>query len=112
MRTRVAFVGPTYEPIAPSRLIEAAGFVPRPPASRGDIAALDDSHPGVIALIDGRFNEQLAVGHAELRRAIERGWDVWGLSSMGAIRAYEMRGLGMKGFGTVYQHFLALGDFR
>ncbi|WP_425300876.1 TfuA-like protein, partial [Nocardia wallacei] len=33
----------------------------------------------------------------EIREALEAGWSVWGLSSMGAIRAAEMRLLGMRG---------------
>jgi hypothetical protein len=52
------------------------------------------------------------VGHAEIRAAISAGWSVWGLSSLGAIRAYEMRDLGVKGYGRVYQRFYEHGDFR
>ncbi|HXT16916.1 MAG TPA: TfuA-like protein [Gemmatimonadaceae bacterium] len=107
----VAFVGPTYAPIADTSLIERAGFEPCAPARRGDMDALD-GEPGVAVLVDGRFNHALAVGHAELRRAVERGWSVWGLSSMGAIRAYELRNLGVRGFGNVYAHFLAADDFQ
>jgi hypothetical protein len=47
-----------------------------------------------------------------LRAAIEAGWQVWGLSSMGAIRAAEMRSLGMRGFGAVYQRFVDDPRFR
>jgi TfuA-like protein len=37
---------------------------------------------------------------------------VWGLSSMGAIRAREMAPLGMRGFGRVYARFMESGDFQ
>jgi len=107
----VAFVGPTYSPIAAAHLIERAGFEMMPPAARGDFDALDVGVRRVV-LVDGRFNQTLAVGHAEIRRAVERGCEVWGLSSMGAIRAYEMRTLGVRGFGVVYSHFLSADDFQ
>jgi hypothetical protein len=84
-----------------------------PPARRGDIEQLaGEFSPGAIALVDGVFHQSLAVGHAELRDAIAQGWRIWGLSSMGAIRAYEMRELGMRGVGEVYQYFLREDDFR
>jgi hypothetical protein len=52
------------------------------------------------------------VGHAEIRSAIDTGWQVWGLSSMGAIRACEMRHLGMRGYGNVYDWFCRDENFR
>lgn len=74
-----------------------------PPARRGDIAALVSKHsePGIIALADGTFHSYPSVSHVELRQAIERGWLVYGLCSMGAIRACELRHLGMRPFGHV-----------
>ncbi len=33
------------------------------------------------------------------------GWQVWGISAFGAIRAYEMRHAGMLGFGKVFEAF-------
>lgn len=84
-----------------------------PPVRRGDIDRLaGESEPGVMAIIDGVFFQQLAVGHRELRDALEKGWRIWGLSSMGAIRAYEMRTLGMRGLGRVYQMFEEEVDFQ
>ena len=107
----VLFAGPTIGSIGPE-LIEAAGFEVLPPARRGDISDLSTEPPGRIVLVDGLFHQFLAVGHMELRSALETGWDVWGLSSMGAIRAFEMRAFGMKGYGKVYEHFLAEEDFQ
>ncbi|HWJ14510.1 MAG TPA: TfuA-like protein [Gemmatimonadaceae bacterium] len=108
----IAFVGPTLGPIADSELLGRAGFEVFPPVRRGDIDSLLENVPGIIVIVDGRFNETIAVGHAEIRRALRAGWEVWGLSSMGAIRAYEMRDLGMRGFGRVFEHFLATDDFQ
>ncbi|MBE1582306.1 TfuA-like protein [Nonomuraea angiospora] len=74
----------------------------RPPPDRGVIERLvAEEPPGTLALVDGLFHQTLAVGHAELRLALERGWTVWGLASLGAIRACEMAPLGMRGFGRV-----------
>jgi hypothetical protein len=58
------------------------------------------------------FHQCLAVGHAEIRSAVATGWQVWGLSSMGAIRAYEMRAMGVRGYGRVYDLFSKFEDFR
>jgi len=85
----------------------------RPPVARDDVARLvADEPPGRLVIVDGVFHQTLAVGHAELRDALQRGWSVWGLSSIGAIRAFEMRYLGMRGFGEVYRRFLTGEDFR
>jgi hypothetical protein len=65
-----------------------------------------------MAIVDGQFHQCLSVGHAEIRFAIAEGWQVWGLSSMGAIRACEMRHMGMRGFGEVYGWFCRDEDFR
>lgn len=83
------------------------------PAARGDIQSLVSRvAPSSLALADGYFHQALSVGHAELRDAIGRGWRVWGLSSLGAIRAYEMRDFGMLGYGAVYEMFCNSEDFR
>jgi hypothetical protein len=98
----ILFAGPSL----PAAARRPNGVRIRPPARRGEIAALIDARPpGVIALADGVFHQTLAVGHAELRDAVRRGWQVWGLSSLGAIRACEMRTLGVRGYGAVYQQF-------
>ena len=105
------FAGPTLHGAGLSFRTE--GVVVLPPAARGDVPALVASRaPGVLALADGIFHHRLAVGHAELRGAIEAGWEVWGLSSMGAVRAFEMRHTGVRGYGRVYRCFLEHEDFR
>ena len=58
-----------------------------------------------MIICDGVFESQPAVSHAELCRALDGGWAVWGVSSIGAIRAFEMRAEGMRGFGYVYKQF-------
>jgi hypothetical protein len=109
----VIFVGPTLAPSARARNL-ARPFRLRPPVRRGDVGKLlaEGKKPGVLVIVDGVFHDTLAVGHAELRDALGAGWQVWGLSSMGAIRAREMSPLGMRGFGRVYELFAAEGDFQ
>jgi hypothetical protein len=84
-----------------------------PPVRRGDIDRLIDAafRIGVIVVCDGVFGREPAVSHAELCRALDAGWHVWGVSSIGAIRAYELRFEGMRGHGYVYAQFERLADF-
>jgi len=109
----VLFVGPTMATSPRARAL-ARRLTKRPPARRSDVARWIDAHdaPGVIAIVDGVFHDTLAVGHAEIRDAIGRGFRVWGLSSMGAIRAREMAPLGMRGFGRVFERFEREPDFQ
>jgi hypothetical protein len=109
----VMFVGPTLASSPRARLL-ARGFRLRRPARRHDIEALlaERKKPGLVVIVDGVFHDTLAVGHAEIRTALARGWRVWGLSSMGAIRAREMGPLGMRGFGRVFERFVAEDDFQ
>jgi ribosomal protein S12 methylthiotransferase accessory factor len=78
-----------------------------PPARRGDIESLISQYesPGVIGLADGTFHTYPSVAHVELREAIATGWRVYGLCSMGALRAAEMRHQGLIPFGRVAAAF-------
>jgi hypothetical protein len=107
------FAGPSFcgneELIAKAREIAEI----RSPVQRHDITKLvATQQPGVVIIVDGYFQQCLSVGHAEIRAAVSAGWSVWGLSSLGAIRAYEMRDLGVKGYGRVYRCFYEHEDFR
>jgi hypothetical protein len=83
-----------------------------PPARRGDVARLiERTPPGVAIICDGVFQVEPAVSHAELCAALDAGWQVWGVSSIGAIRAYELRAEGMRGFGYVHAQFERIADF-
>jgi hypothetical protein len=82
-----------------------------PPARRGDFdRLLEGGGVGVIGLADGTFQSYPSVGHAEIRRALEAGWRVFGLCSMGAIRACEMAHMGMKPWGRVAEMFVQDAD--
>ena len=105
------FVGPTLNGSA--SVLKGSGVTLLPPVKRGDVERLASTRrPGVIAIVDGQFHQCLSVGHAEIRAAIAKGWQVWGLSSMGAIRACEMKHMGMRGYGEVYEWFCRDAEFR
>lgn len=108
----ILFAGPSLTDKART-LIEKKGVELRAPVQRNDIyKILKTGFRENIVIADGVFHQVIAVGHAEIRTAIEQGCKVYGLSSMGAIRAYEMRHLGMVGFGQVYNWFFQMEDFQ
>ncbi len=106
------FAGPSAHGLSPSAW---HGLDVRwmPPVRRGDIDRLlaERSAPGVIVVCDGVFQSAPAVSHAELCRAIDAGLTVWGVSSIGAIRAHELRHEGMRGHGHVHAQFTRFDDF-
>src|SRR5262245_11403994 len=106
------FAGPSACGIAPQAL-RRAGVRLRPPVRRGDVERLlaRADRPGALVVCDGVFQCEPAASYAELCEALDRGWQVWGVSSIGAIRAYELRHEGMLGFGYVYSLFHEVDDF-
>jgi hypothetical protein len=110
---RYMFAGPSFCGSAELLFAAKQSAEIRPPVQRHDVEKLVAAHPpGVLIVVDGYFQQCLSVGHAEIRGAVSAGWSVWGLSSLGAIRAYEMRDLGVRGYGRVYQLFYEHEDFR
>jgi hypothetical protein len=111
MRDVTLFVGPTA-PASPGRSLMRRGVRLQPPARRGDIERLvASSEPAVVVICDGVFESEPAVSHAEICAALDAGWLVWGVSSIGAIRAFELRHEGMQGFGYVHAQFDRFVDF-
>jgi hypothetical protein len=106
------FAGPSAWGLPPS-LEDEAGVRLLPPVRRGDVKrhAAAARTPGVMIICDGVFQAYPAVSHRELCDAIDAGWRVWGVSSLGAIRAHELRHEGMRGFGEVYAMFGRFDDF-
>lgn len=101
----VLFAGPTRWGLGRA-LGDYLGLLWCAPAARGAIQELVETRPpGVVVLVDGVFHHAPAVGHAELLAALRAGWEVWGLGSMGAIRAAEMHSLGMRGYGVVFDSY-------
>ncbi|MBR5953845.1 MAG: TfuA-related McrA-glycine thioamidation protein [Methanobrevibacter sp.] len=75
------------------------------PIQRGDLGQALKEHPDIIGIIDGVFHQNSAVGHKEILNAMKSGIQVFGASSMGALRASELDTLGMTGIGYVYGQY-------
>lgn len=75
------------------------------PIKRGDLNLAIKENPDIIAIIDGVFHQNSAVGHREILNVIKRGIRVYGSSSMGALRASELDTLGMTGVGYCYNQY-------
>jgi hypothetical protein len=102
-RPIVIFTGPSLSPMDAADLIDADI---RPPAAQGDlIAAVLDTQPCAVGLIDGVFESEPAVRHKEILWALNREISVFGAASMGALRAAELSGYGMVGVGLIYRWY-------
>lgn len=94
----VVFVGPSIPRERAMRILEADY---RPPIRRGDLASIP---PGaVVAIIDGVFDQDLAVTTTEIRVALQHGIEIFGSSSIGALRAVEVPGV--HGVGRIYEMY-------
>jgi len=101
----VVFLGPSLE-IERARIHLDAIY--RPPAEQGHILEIVRRHrPRAILLVDGAFASVPAVRHKEILWALSRGVEVYGAASLGALRAAELAGLGMQGYGFIYRWFRA-----
>lgn len=102
--TTIVFVGPTLPAAEAQRLLPDATIAP--PVAVGEVFALLRTR-GLrrLAIIDGYFERMAAVWHKELLLALEGGIEVWGASSMGALRAAELSPFGMRGVGAIYRAF-------
>ena len=76
----------------------------RPPVRRGDLDQLRGPATTVV-IIDGELDPSALLSACEIERAIARGLDLRGASSVGAFRAAELRHRGMTGSGWVYRAF-------
>jgi hypothetical protein len=100
-RRPFVFLGPTLPLAAARALLPDATYLP--PVAMGDVHRLVRHHrPARLAIIDGYFEQVAAVWHKEILFALERGVEVWGASSMGALRAAELHAFGMRGVGRVF----------
>ena len=75
------------------------------PIQRGDLNLALKENPKIIGIIDGVFHQNSAVGHREILDVMKKGVEVYGASSMGALRASELDSLGMHGIGYVYEQY-------
>lgn len=111
MHKVIVFAGPSTYGLD-DKYMESDQFDWRPPVRRGDVACLiKDRAASTLIICDGVFQAEPAVSHREICDALDAGWQVWGVSSLGAIRAAEMSHLGMRGYGYVYEQFANDPDF-
>lgn len=98
MQLPIVFVGPSL-PLTEAQRYLNADY--RRPIRRGDLATVPPN--AVVAIIDGVFDQNLAVSPREVRTALGRGVRIFGSSSMGALRAAEVPGV--IGVGRIYEMF-------
>ncbi len=105
MNKVVVFLGPSLSHSEAATHLDALYL---PPAEQGSILrAVIDYAPSRIAIIDGVFARRPAVRHKEILWALSRGIEVFGASSMGALRAAELHPFGMVGIGFIYRWYRA-----
>ena len=73
-----------------------------PPICRGDLARLP-AETRVVGIVDGEFFQNLAVSPKEVVALLDRGVQVFGAASMGALRAAETWRFGTVGVGEVFR---------
>lgn len=100
----VIFAGPS---IRKSDLRAVCDAVILPPAAMGDIYRAARQRPRAIGLIDGYFEGAPSVWHKEILWAMAEGVEVFGASSMGALRGAELASFGMRGIGAICAGFLS-----
>lgn len=103
MTSCVVFLGPSL-PHEEARGIVGGDCDLRPPVKRGDLPDLPDS-VRLVAIIDGVFQSESAVGHREILDKLKKGVEVVGGGSMGALRASELDTMGMLGLGKIYESY-------
>ncbi|WP_405442162.1 TfuA-like protein [Streptomyces avidinii] len=100
MTHRYLFLGPS----APGLLVPP-GVTLLPPVAAGDLLALPLVEGDAVGIVDGYFHQVRAVPHKEILAVLDRGVEVLGGASMGALRAAELDALGMRGIGRVYRDY-------
>ncbi|MER6503535.1 TfuA-like protein [Streptomyces sp. NPDC001455] len=99
------FVGPTLPAGTVTDTLPDA--VVLPPAAQGDVYRAARERPRALAVVDGYFERVPSVWHKEVLWALREGIPVYGASSMGALRAAELRAFGMVGVGWIFEQFAA-----
>jgi hypothetical protein len=104
----IVFVGPTLSLEDARRELDATYLGP---VAQGDVLRAVEAGPAAIAIIDGYFARVPAVWHKEILWALTQGVQVFGASSMGALRATELAPFGMVGVGRIFEGFRA-GEYE
>ena len=101
----IVFLGPSLPVSEAERILPAPPAEYRPPVKRGDLEAVMAEKPKIVCIIDGLFFQDCSVGHREVLKLLNSGIEVYGASSMGALRACELEDFGMIGIGKVFEMY-------
>jgi hypothetical protein len=100
----VIFIGPTLS-IDKAKEILDADY--RPPAKKGDLLKLIPTAVKFVGLIDGYFLQDYPPTPIEVYNLLrKKDVLVFGSSSLGALRAVELKRFGMIGIGKIFNLFL------
>ena len=100
LMSTVVFLGPTLSRRDAEAVLPATYL---PPVRQGEVyRVVRDAAPRAIGIIDGGFLDVASVWHREILWALSQGVHVFGAASMGALRAAELDGFGMRGVGRIY----------
>ncbi|WP_298934725.1 TfuA-like protein [uncultured Ruegeria sp.] len=99
----LVFLGPSLS--LPEAVVLHPEAVIRPPIKFGDLYAVLACPPARVLIIDGFFHAQTPIWQREILSALHAGIELFGASSMGALRALELAPYGMVGLGEVFRLF-------
>ncbi len=103
MSNTVLYAGPSLYGIKES-LVE--GITLKGPCKQSDLFEdLTDKDIENIIVADGLYKTIPAPWHKEFLLTLEAGKNIYGVSSLGALRASELDCFGMKGYGKIYEYF-------
>ena len=100
MNENCVFAGPSLRSARDLTGIDCFG-----PIAMGGVFRAVDAGYARIGIVDGMFGNVPSVWHKEILFALSEGVEVVGAASMGALRAVELAGLGMRGLGHIYRMF-------
>lgn len=101
----LVYLGPSLPVADAKKILPDAKYLP--PIRRGDLDNIKKPAGVTAVIIDGVFHHNLAVSVVEVRSFLGKGGIVYGASSMGALRAVELKPLGMIGIGRIYEDYLS-----
>jgi hypothetical protein len=99
MRDVTVYLGPSLDRAEAQSILDANYL---PPICRGDLAKLPEE-TRIVGIVDGEFFQNLAVSPKEVVALLDRGIEVFGAASMGALRAAETCRFGTVGVGEVFR---------
>ncbi len=100
----VVFLGPTMQIEKAKKILDAEY---KAPAKKGDFLRLITSNIRIVGLIDGYFLQDYPPTPIEVYNLLrKKGVTIYGSSSLGALRAVELKKFGMIGVGKIFELFL------